>query len=63
MRSFKQPTTQAEWDAVKALLRQQRKDKLAGLKGFMPIRDDIKKEIERRLPASFGRGKRLKYKS
>jgi len=61
LRQFEQPTTQAEWDELRLMLREKRNKKLAGLDGFTARRE----KIERRVADSFrtkSASKRLRYK-
>jgi hypothetical protein len=60
--TFKQPTTQAEWDAVRKKMRTNFRKRAGKVKGFNISREKQIKMIKKGLPANFGRSYKLKYK-
>ena len=62
LRTFKQPQTQAEWDALRLMLRQQRKDKSNTIAGFNDIRQALKSESLKHIPWKMGKQRRVTFK-
>lgn len=62
LKAFEQPKTQAEWDAVRALIRQKRKDKLNSRAGFTAIKDRNIATTNLKVMPSAGRKLAIRFK-
>lgn len=63
--TYKTPTTQAEWDALRVTIRQKNRAKIAKLSNFTTAHANAKADIAKRVQGfqPFGKTKRIRYKA